>query len=48
VINVCYNEENNPHDLSEDEIYQQDEDEIYYKSLEDKLREVGMSINDFI
>ena len=47
VISMYYDEEN-PYDLSEDEIHSHEEDEIHYQSLEDKLREVGMSIYDFI
>jgi hypothetical protein len=44
-----YYEDDNPYDLSEDEIHpHDDEDESYYRSLEDELREVGMSIHDFI
>ena len=40
-----------PYDYSEDfspeELYE-DEEESYYKTLEEELREVGMSIHDFI
>lgn len=42
----CY-ENDNPYDLSENEIHYE-EDEIHYQSLEDKLRDIGMSIYDFI
>jgi hypothetical protein len=45
---MYYDEDDNPYDLSEDEIHPHDEDEVHYQSLEDKLREVGMSIHDFI
>lgn len=34
-------------DFSPEEIYGEKE-EVHYDSLEDKLREVGMSIRDFI
>lgn len=45
---MCNNEEDNPYDLSEDEIHLEENEEIYYKTLEDQLREIGMSIHDFI
>lgn len=48
VTSMYYDEDDNPYDLSEDEIHPHDEDEVHYQSLEDKLREVGMSIHDFI
>lgn len=41
-------DKDNPYDLSEEEIHPHEEDEVHYKSLEDELREVGMSIHDFI
>lgn len=43
-----YYDEENPYDLSEDEIHPQEDNEVHYQSFEDKLREVGMSIHDFI
>lgn len=45
---MCYDEEDNPYDLSEEEMHFHEEDEVHYQSLEDQLREVGMSIHDFI
>ena len=45
---MYYDEEDNPYDFSDDELYPQEEDEVHYQSLEDQLREVGMSIHDFI
>lgn len=35
-------------DFSPEELYGEKEEEHHYQSLEDKLREVGMSIHDFI
>ena len=45
---MYFDYEDNPYDLSEDEIHPHEEDEVYCPSLEDNLREVGMSIHDFI
>lgn len=44
---MYFDYEDNPYDLSEDEIHPCDEEESC-RSIEDNLREVGMSIRDFI
>jgi hypothetical protein len=41
-------EDDNPWCLTDDEIYDNEEDKIHHQTLEDQLREVGMSIHDFI
>lgn len=35
-------------DFSPEELYEEDEEEFHYRSLEDELRDIGMSIHDFI